>query len=60
MLATDMDQDALISENSDGDVSKNQEWEPDQQEAQEIFDDWMMSLRLDQYRMLGEILMESY
>ena len=56
-----MDQDVLISENSDSiSESKEEEAELDQQKAQELFDDWMASLRLDQRRMLGVISMESF
>ena len=55
-----MDQDALISENSDGVSESEEEAELDQQRAHEIFDEWMVSLRLDQRRMLGVILMESF
>ena len=63
---TEMDQDALLSENSDGEVSEGEvsegeeEEEFDQQRAQEIFDDWMVSLRLDQRRMLAVIVMKSF
>ena len=57
---TAMDQDVLISENSDGVSESEEEAELDQQKAQELFDDWMVSLRLDQHQMLGVILMESF
>ena len=56
-----MDQDALLSENNDSELSEGEEEkEVDQQRAQEIFDDWMVSLRLDQRWMLVVILMESF
>lgn len=58
---TEMDQDALLSENSDGEVSEGEEVEEfDQQRVQEIFDDWMVYLRLDQRQMLAVNLMESF
>ena len=56
-----MDQDGLISENSDDDGSESEEEAQfDDERAQEIFDEWMVSLRLDQHRMLAVILMESF
>ena len=41
----DMDQDNLISENSENDESEGGDF--DQAKAQEIFDDWMNSMRVD-------------
>ena len=55
-----MDQDDLISENSDHEDSDEDGSEFNDSVAQEIFDDWMVSLRLDQRRMLAVILMESF
>ena len=57
----EMDQDELISENSDSEASESdEEGVFDQQRAQEIFDDYMLSLPLELRRMLGVILMESF
>ena len=56
-----MDQDGLISENSDDDDSESEEEvQFDDERAQEICDEWMVSLRLDQRRVLAVILMESF
>ena len=56
-----MDQDDLISENSDHEGSDSEEEaEFTQEKAQEIFDEWMVSMRLDQRRMLAVILIESF
>ena len=56
-----MDQDTLISENSDcASESEDEGAEFDQLKAQELFDEWMVTLRLEQRRMLGVILMESF
>ena len=58
---TRMDQGRMISENSDNDSSDSEEDEEFSGErAQEIFDEWILSLRLDQRRMLSVILMESF
>lgn len=56
----EMDQDNLTSENSDDESESNEESAFDEQKVQEIFDDYMVSLPLDQCRMLGVILMESF
>lgn len=59
--AAETDQDKLISENSDGEMKESDvEGEFDEHKAQKIFDDYMVSLPLDQRRMLGVILMESF
>ena len=56
-----MDQDDLINENSDhGSSESEEEAEFDDARAQEIFDNWILSLRLDQRQMLAVILMESF
>ena len=56
-MVPEMDQYELISENSDGEVNESdEEGEFDERKAQEIFDDYMVSLPLDQRRMLDVIL----
>ena len=50
----EMDQDDLISENSDSEMSESSEG------AMTAFDDYMLSLLLEQRRMLAVILMESF
>ena len=45
---------------SDEDPEQNEESSYDEFSPQEIFDDWMVSLRLDQRKMLSVILMETF
>ena len=59
--AREANQDDLISENSHHDRSKSEEEaEFNDMRAQEIFDDWIVSLRLNQCQMLAIISMESF
>ena len=45
---------------SDEDYEQNEESSDDEFSPQDIFDDWMVSLRLDQRKMLSVILMETF
>ena len=50
-----MDVDRSEEEHDDGSSSSDEEFDP-----QDIFDEWMVSLRLDQRQMLAVLLMESF
>ena len=53
-----MDQDDLISKNSDHEDSDDDEFNDSM--VQEIVNDWTVSLRLEQCRMLAKILIELF